>query len=173
MTEYRWRSSFAAHSVAADAAAIELERIRAAHDEEKLDPHAIVEASRSKKAVLHPLFEWDDAVAGEEYRLQQARRLSRSIYVITPATETEPEREAPIYFHVEPNNYQPADVVVAHADLFEQALEALQRRMSAAERAVRELEEVAKRGDHPDRLAAIALAVNGFEAVRAAIAIIR
>jgi hypothetical protein len=93
--------------------------------------------------------------------------------VIEAATDDEPSRESPIYYHVEANNYQPSDVVIQRADLFEQALEMLQRRLSAAERAVRELEHAAKQGSDPDRMAAIGLAVQGFEAVRAAVAIIR
>jgi hypothetical protein len=41
----------------------------------KVRPGDVVEASRSKNAPLHEYFEWNNAVAAEQYRLQQARQL--------------------------------------------------------------------------------------------------
>lgn len=172
MVEYQYRHGISNPAVQAETAYAELERIRAAHDD-KLNPHDIVDESRPDEAVLHPFFEWNNRKAAEEYRVWQARRLSRSVYVLTAATDVEPSREGPVYFHVEPNNYQPTSVVIQQSDLFQQALQSLQTKLSVAERAVRELEEAAKQGKNPDRLAAIALAVQGFEAVRAAVSIIK
>jgi hypothetical protein len=43
---------------------------------------AVVERARPKRNPLHRHFEWDDAIAGEKYRLHQARKLSHSIEVI-------------------------------------------------------------------------------------------
>jgi hypothetical protein len=172
MAEYRFRGGLTAKTVTAEQAYTELERIRAAHDE-KLSPHDIVSESRPKGAVLHPLFEWNDKAAAEEYRVHQARRLSRAVYVVEPAHNSTPERENPVYFHVQANNYQPSDVVITRVDYFEQALQVLHRQLASAERAVRELEHLAHKGDDPDRLAAIGLASQGFAAVREALAIIK
>jgi len=41
----------------------------------------LVDHSRPKKAPLHDQFEWDDAKAGEEWRIQQAR-VMMSVYTI-------------------------------------------------------------------------------------------
>lgn len=41
----------------------------------------VVEEARSAKSPLHDWFEWDDSVAAEQYRLQQARQLVREIRV--------------------------------------------------------------------------------------------
>lgn len=172
MARYEYRHGLRSTPVKAEAAYTELERIRAAHDD-KLNPRDIVEESRPNDAVLHSFFEWDDAVAAEEHRVLQARRLSRSVYIVTPATKTRPSQESPVYFHVEPNNYQPASVLIRQADMFTLALQALTTKLAGAERAVAELKQLAERGKDPDRLAAIALAVQGFEAVRAAVAAIR
>jgi hypothetical protein len=172
MAQYAYRHSVSSATVTAEQTYTELERIRAAHDD-KLSPRDIVDESRPAKAVLHGFFEWNDKTAGEEYRVQQARRLSRSVYIITPAQGDEPAREGPAYFHIEPNNYQPAEVVIQQADLFEQALQALHRQVASAERAVRELEQAAKLGGNPDRLASIALAVAAFETVKEALAVLK
>ena len=48
---------------------------------EPLQPSVIVEAARDKKSPLHPHFEWDDSVAAEAYRQDQARDLVRSLTI--------------------------------------------------------------------------------------------
>lgn len=48
----------------------------------QLTPKLVVEESRPVDAPLHPVFEWDNLVAGELYREQQARHLMRSIKVV-------------------------------------------------------------------------------------------
>lgn len=45
----------------------------------RLTPEAVLAEARDPQHVLHAEFEWDDAVAGGQYRLMQARRLIRSI----------------------------------------------------------------------------------------------
>lgn len=62
----------------------EIEKIKARH-KGRVTADVIVDAARPVKGKpAHPLqkqFEWDDTVAGEEYRKEQARRLVRSIVV--------------------------------------------------------------------------------------------
>ena len=47
-----------------------------------LRPRAVVDAARDVESPLHGCFEWDDKVAGEKYRLEQAQRLIRSFTVV-------------------------------------------------------------------------------------------
>ena len=47
----------------------------------RLTPEAVVEAARSEDDPMHSYFEWDDAKAGEKYRVDQARTLIRSVRV--------------------------------------------------------------------------------------------
>lgn len=44
-------------------------------------PKAFVEASRADDAPTHNLFEWDDEVAAEAFRLQTARHIIRTVEV--------------------------------------------------------------------------------------------
>lgn len=44
-----------------------------------LTPANVVDAARDEDHPLHGRFEWDDAVAGEKYRLAQARQLIRVV----------------------------------------------------------------------------------------------
>lgn len=53
----------------------------------------IVKAATPAKNPLHGVFEWNDTVAGQEYRLEQARRMVRSIVVVRPDTTSKrPQR---------------------------------------------------------------------------------
>lgn len=47
----------------------------------KLTPKTVVAAARDEDHPLHHQFEWDDAVAGERYREQQAAKLIRTVKI--------------------------------------------------------------------------------------------
>ena len=42
----------------------------------------MLEESRTRSAVLHELFEWDDSAAAERYRLEQAREIIGNLVVV-------------------------------------------------------------------------------------------
>lgn len=46
-----------------------------------LTPAVVVDVARDKKHPLHSRFEWDDEIAGEAYRRQQAQTLIRSVRI--------------------------------------------------------------------------------------------
>lgn len=56
-----------------------------AHNEiarlEKATPHNIVELARDENSILHNEFEWDNEIAGEKYREEQAKLMLRCIIV--------------------------------------------------------------------------------------------
>lgn len=54
----------------------ELQCIAAKHDG-LLRPEDVVQTARNPKNVLHSSFEWDDSIAGHEFRLWQARQIIR------------------------------------------------------------------------------------------------
>ncbi len=53
-----------------------------------LNPEIVVEDARPKNAPLHPAFEWDNATAGQQYRVIQARQMIRSVVCIRENTDT-------------------------------------------------------------------------------------
>jgi hypothetical protein len=61
----------------------ELERIMASHDG-MLYPKDVVDFARDESTELHKRFEWDDDVAGENYRIWQARQIIRLEVRIIP-----------------------------------------------------------------------------------------
>lgn len=52
-----------------------------------LSPSTVLNASRKKGSLLHDDFEWNDGVAAEKYRLQQARFIIQNLVVITETTD--------------------------------------------------------------------------------------
>jgi hypothetical protein len=54
-----------------------------------LTPQAVVQAAQNAKSPMHDCFEWDDKVAGQAFREDQARALIRSVRVeVTTDTVT-------------------------------------------------------------------------------------
>lgn len=55
----------------------ELERSEAG-----LTPQSLLDASRNENAPLHNAFEWDDTIAAEKWRIEQARQLIANIRIV-------------------------------------------------------------------------------------------
>lgn len=69
----------------------ELLSVRAQHG--KLTPQVVVDTARDPEHPLHSRFEWDDSVAGEAWRRQQAHDLIRKAKVVyREASDAEPEK---------------------------------------------------------------------------------
>jgi hypothetical protein len=77
-TVYSWRPK--AHRSGVDAQEVG-ETLEALAVNGLLHPQAIVEAAKPARSPLHRLFEWDDAVAGAAYRVDQARAVVQSLQV--------------------------------------------------------------------------------------------
>lgn len=56
-----------------------------------LKAETVVKVARSPKSPLHNYFEWDDSVAANEYRIEQARRMIQNVEIILPE-QAEPIR---------------------------------------------------------------------------------
>jgi len=80
------------HATDASKAYAELERIR--EKEGCLVPAVVVAAASKPRNPLHKEFEWDDSAAAGEYRLEQARRMLRSLEVVYEAS---PDKQMRVY----------------------------------------------------------------------------
>jgi hypothetical protein len=83
---YKWKSQ-AAIPVGAQVAGEHLENLRIINNGQ-LTPRAVVDDARQEGSPLHPAFEWDDSVAAERFREEQARYMLRQITVVVPETGT-------------------------------------------------------------------------------------
>lgn len=68
----------------------ELQRLYEAHHE--LTPDLVLDTARDPDNPLHGHFEWDDGVAAEEWRKNQARKLIRSVKIVFEKPDGEKAR---------------------------------------------------------------------------------
>lgn len=59
----------------------ELKKIQDEYPDESLQPRRVVELAAAEDHPLHSFFEWDDQIAGYQYRLDQARQLIHSVEI--------------------------------------------------------------------------------------------
>jgi hypothetical protein len=176
MPTYEFRSGFRAKAVKADVVAAELERIQ--QENGALTSDAVFEVAKPEDAPLHPEYVWDGDEAVRQLGLIRSREIIRAVVVKIDSEAPEPARR--VWVHVPnedkpngPGEYEKITTVVQHIDQFERALSDLQRKFDAAAEALDELRHAAQAGDNPERLAAIGLAVQGFGAVREALALLK
>lgn len=109
---YQWKLP-GLYSVPAQAAGEELARI---HEKRgSLSPAGIVDASRPEQAPLHPVFEWDDWKAAEEWRKQQAKQLVCCIVIQQENAKSEPV-EVRAFEHAQ-GGYHPVQVILREPDM--------------------------------------------------------
>ena len=80
--EYSWTIS-SLFKVDANDVGKELEKLG-----DNLTPDNVVEVAKDENNVMHDMFEWDDMVAGEKYRLWQARNIIANIRVSVISDES-------------------------------------------------------------------------------------
>lgn len=115
----------------ADQVVSEFERIREAHGE--LKPEYVVEESRPEGALLHSLFQWNDTIAAESWRKEQASRLIRNVHVVINNEDVKCSVRAFVNVSTGkdiPKSYIPFKEAIlnkeAYADLLQQAKEEMQ-----------------------------------------------
>jgi hypothetical protein len=91
----------------------ELEKIRKVHGGGTVRPQDVVDAARPKTSPLHSRFTWDDSLAGERYRLWEARQLISEITVITTSMPT----PAPAYVSIVEDRKRPGGGYRAMSDV--------------------------------------------------------
>ena len=112
---------------------------------DKFTPADIVEAARDKKSELYKCFTWDDTVAAQKWREQQARVLVAQLVVRTTTTENEPVAVRVISSTSTRNEYAPTKVLITVEDDYADLLARAARELKAFQqkyKAVTELREI-------------------------------
>ncbi len=112
-------------------------------------PERIVEDARQPESILHPQFEWDDAVAAEEYRLITARNLVGSlVYVEVQEHEVRGNVRAFVQVRDEATRksagYAPMVYAMTQQNLRDQVLERAKQEIEAWRRRYADMEEFAE-----------------------------
>lgn len=104
----------------------------------QLTPTIVVDEARDGTHPLHDRFEWDDAIAGEAWRREQAHELIRSARIVyKQADDKSPERSVRA-FHAVRNEkgylYEPAEAVAADQFIVKLVLADMQREWQTMKR---------------------------------------
>ena len=86
--EYKYKAG-SIHKVPAQVAGETCDRL--ANSDGGLTPQRMVDDARPEDSPMHEEFEWDDRIAGEKYRIEQARAVIRHIVVVRSDIQTERE----------------------------------------------------------------------------------
>lgn len=165
----RWVSRVGLNGVDPETVGTELLRIESRDG--KIEPAAVVEDARPKDSPLHPIFEWNNAKAGEQWRVHQARNLIRSVRLVEEDPETKAEAPVEVFIHVpetasdeDSGGYRSATSLVQTIDAYTAALSSLDQRVGAAVSAVEDLKRIAEKQPEmeAERLAKIGLAVQAL-----------
>lgn len=136
---YQWKTG-SQHKVSAAVAAKVMDRLA---EEDRLNAQELVEESRPEDAPLHCEFEWDDSIAAEKWRKEQAGAMIRHLVVRIEANDQEyPTRQ---YFMVqkEANTYEPIQVILKDEDKTAMLLDQAKRELQAFKAKYAGLKELA------------------------------
>lgn len=104
-------------------------------------PCQIVEKARDKATELHKCFDWDDTIAAEKWRIQQARHVTSCLVIRREEVrENVPEIR---FFHKNDNDgYKAATFIFTHKDEHEKLLQAAYADLQAFKRKYESLQEL-------------------------------
>lgn len=113
---------------------------------EKVTPKAVVEKARDENTELHACFEWDDTIAAQKHREQQARVMLSNLVVVRK--EADKKKATPVRLFVNvtkrTNTYTPIQVVVADPDKYERMLRRAKLELAAFTRKYEMLVELSE-----------------------------
>lgn len=91
-------------------------------------PDAVVELARNENSVLHDLIDWDDKIAAEKWRRQQARIIMCNLVVeVQENKDSEPIELRILYKTDEDKEYRDIEFAVRHEDEYEKLLKQAKR----------------------------------------------
>jgi hypothetical protein len=97
----------------------------------QLTPALVVDEARDENHPLHSRFQWDDAVAGESWRRQQAHELIRSVRVVYKEADDKSGEKSVRAYHAVPTEnghvYEPVDKILADDFATKLVLQAMER----------------------------------------------
>lgn len=111
--------------------------------EKRVTPQEVLDKARDENSELHKCFEWNDSVAAEKYRLQQARAIIVNL-VYSPKTEEEQPVRC-FQITTERCTYQPTKMFLVQKDEYQSLLKRAKAELDSFKekyKTLSELEEV-------------------------------
>lgn len=112
----------------------------------ELTPRDVLDDAKHDNSPLHSFFEWDEGAAAEQYRLQQARGLIRSVVAIY-VSEDKPATRVRAYVHVPEvgaPHYRDTQSAMAQVKTRDMVLQQAWRELSAWRARYRDLKQLSE-----------------------------
>lgn len=133
---YQWKSN-ARIKVNADLAGKMCEEIES---KVGLTARSLLDANREEGTLLHDEFEWDNEIAAEEYRLQQARHIINCLCIKPETKENKPIRA---FFRImDSESYENINVIISDEDKHQRLLQTALNELNAFKIKYRQLNEL-------------------------------
>lgn len=118
----------------------------------ELTPQDVLDDAKSHNSPLHSLFEWDDSVAAQQHRLQQARGLIRAVVAVY-VDDREPAKRVQAFVHI-------AESGAPHYRATEHAMSQEKTRAMVLAQAWKEFQAWKKRYQHLEELGSFFASVD-------------
>lgn len=139
----------------------------------ELTTERMLAAAKPKNSPVHNICEWDDALAAHEHRLRQCRVFLRGVTITVGGREPQPLIHVPAIASSaagQAGSYVLADVLAKLPNEMSRAMAEAHRALQSAHARVEEIELLIPSGD--ERLDAIRIAYQGFDAVQGALRVL-
>ena len=90
---------------------------------ESATPQQIVDKARDENTELHKCLEWEDSVAAEAWRRQQARQITYFLVIQEKEVPTDRPEYRVLYKAEEDDGYKPVQMIVKHEDSYNALLQ--------------------------------------------------
>ena len=134
MTQVKWKTNLFGD---ADA-----QKVAEEIGEQNTTPEEILEKAKDPDSELHKCFEWDDTVAAEKYRLQQARTIMCNLVWVTE----DKKDEVRVFYNLtfEKSEYHPTKLILQKPDEYQALLNKAKGELAAFKKKYSMLKELKK-----------------------------
>lgn len=108
--------------------------------EGSVTPEEVLEKAKDENSELHKCFEWNDSIAAEKYRLQQARAIIINL-VYTPKTDGG-DKVRYLQLTTEKHTYRPTTQILVCEDEYQALLKRAKAELEAFKRKYKTLSEL-------------------------------
>lgn len=111
---------------------------------EEITAQNVVNMAKSEESSIHNEFEWDDAIAGNKWRCQQARVLMDNLVIEYESRERDEEPVLIKVLHTTPDrkDYKPIEFFITHEDEYQKLLNCAIREVKAYQNKYRTISEL-------------------------------
>ena len=146
---YAWKPGYRYRSDAQTAGAVcaDLE------SKGELTAKNLVDVSRPEIAPLHNSFDWDDAVAAESWRQEQARQIIRSLVVVSDVGESNRDPVRAFFsIQISDPKFESLEVIIRNEDKYANLLKTALRELISIQRKYAQIKELATVNEAIDQL---------------------